>query len=157
MLTPTASLLTEKVAIVTGGGGGIGKAISQTYAAYGAKVVVAEIERDRANETVREIRDAGGEALAVVTDVRVREQVAAMADAAFDSYGRVDILVNNVGDYLQISKPFLESTEDEWQQLYDVDGWPPRLSVYPWFVPGNVDLSRRLKAPRRPRPSHLQR
>ncbi len=121
MLTPTASLLTDKVAIVTGGGGGIGKAISQTYAAYGARVVVAEIDGTRADETVREIRDAGGEALAVVTDVRVREQVAAMADEAYARCGQVDVLVNNVGDFLQISKPFLESTEDEWQQLYDIN------------------------------------
>jgi NAD(P)-dependent dehydrogenase (short-subunit alcohol dehydrogenase family) len=121
MLTPTASLLTDKVAIVTGGGGGIGKAISQAYAAYGARVVVAEIDGARADETAREIRDEGGEALAVITDVRVREQVAAMTDATYARYGRVDILVNNVGDFLQISKPILESTEDEWQRLYDIN------------------------------------
>ncbi len=62
MLTPTASMLTDKVAIVTGGGGGIGKAITLAYAAYGAKVVIAEIDSARAEETVKAVREAGGQA-----------------------------------------------------------------------------------------------
>ena len=120
MLTPTASMLTDKVAIVTGGGVGIGKAITLAYAAYGAKVVIAEIDSARAEETVKAVREAGGQALAVVTDVRDRRQVTDMAQRAFREYGRVDILVNNVGDYLY-RKPFLESQEEEWEALYQVN------------------------------------
>ena len=121
MLTPTASLLTDKVAVVTGGGDAIGKAICLAYAAYGAAVVVAEIDEARAEETVAEINAIGGRATAVVTDVRDRGQVASMADAAFAEYGRVDILVNNVGDYLALQKPFLETQEEEWETLYQIN------------------------------------
>jgi NAD(P)-dependent dehydrogenase (short-subunit alcohol dehydrogenase family) len=111
------ALLADKVAAVTGGGGGIGKGISLVFAAHGARVVVAERDPDRANETVAAIQAAGGQAMAVVVDVQEREQVAAMVDAALRAYGAVDILVNNVGDYLA-AKPFLETTDEDWEALY---------------------------------------
>jgi len=114
------ALLADKVAIVTGGGGGIGKGISLVFAAHGARVVVAERDPDRANETVAAIQAAGGQATASVVDVQEREQVAAMADAALRAYGAVDILVNNVGDYLA-AKPFLETAEEDWEGLYRIN------------------------------------
>jgi 2-hydroxycyclohexanecarboxyl-CoA dehydrogenase len=119
--TPDVSLLTGKVAVVTGGGGGIGRGISETYAAYGAKVVVAEIDADRAAETVTAIRDAGGDALAQVTDVRERDQVDALTEVTIAEYGRVDVLVNNVGHYLYRGTPFLDTDEEQWNALYDVN------------------------------------
>jgi 2-hydroxycyclohexanecarboxyl-CoA dehydrogenase len=119
--TPDVSLLTGKVAVVTGGGGGIGRGISETYAAYGAKVVVAEIDADRAAETVAAIRDAGGDALAQVTDVRERDQVDALTEVTIAEYGRVDVLVNNVGHYLYRGTPFLDTDEEQWNALYDVN------------------------------------
>jgi NAD(P)-dependent dehydrogenase (short-subunit alcohol dehydrogenase family) len=114
------ALLADKVAIVTGGGGGIGKGISLAFASHGAKVIVAECDAERAEGTVAAIQAAGGEAIASVVDVQEREQVAAMADAALRAYGAVNILVNNVGDYLA-AKPFLETTEEDWEALYRIN------------------------------------
>jgi NAD(P)-dependent dehydrogenase (short-subunit alcohol dehydrogenase family) len=121
VLTPDASLLTGKVAVVTGGGGGIGRGISETFAAYGAKVVVAEIDADRAAATVAAIRAERADALAQVVDVRQRDQVEELANATIREYGRIDVLVNNVGHYLYRGTPFLETDEEEWNALYDVN------------------------------------
>jgi NAD(P)-dependent dehydrogenase (short-subunit alcohol dehydrogenase family) len=121
VVTPDASLLTGKVAVVTGGGGGIGRGISETFAAQGAKVVVAEIDADRAADTVAAIRAEGGDALAQVADVRERDQVDALARATLGEYGRVDVLVNNVGHYLYRGTPFLDTDEEQWKALYDVN------------------------------------
>jgi len=115
-----ASLLADKVALVTGGGGGIGKAISVAFASHGAKVIVAERDPGRANETVAEIQASGGQGIASVVDVQEREHVAAMADAALREFGHVDVLVNNVGDYLA-AKPFLETTLEDWEALYRIN------------------------------------
>jgi NAD(P)-dependent dehydrogenase (short-subunit alcohol dehydrogenase family) len=118
MPTPSAALLAGKVAVVTGGGGGIGRAISETFAAHGAKVVVAEIDPERAADTVAAIRADGGEALAQPVDVRQTDEVASLADAAFGRYGRVDVLVNNVGHYLYRAARFLDTDEEHWDTLY---------------------------------------
>jgi NAD(P)-dependent dehydrogenase (short-subunit alcohol dehydrogenase family) len=116
-----AALLTGKVAVVTGGGGGIGRAVSEMFAAHGAKVVVAEIDADRAAETVAAIRGAGGDALAHPVDVRQPEEVTQLADATFAEYRRVDVLVNNVGHYLFRAAPFLDTDEEHWDSLYAVN------------------------------------
>jgi NAD(P)-dependent dehydrogenase (short-subunit alcohol dehydrogenase family) len=114
--------LKTKVAVVPGGGGGIGKAISLNFAKNGAKVVVAEIEDEQAEKTVVEIRNSGGEAIASVVDVQESEQVSEMVKTAFGEYGQVDILVNNVGDFLmERIKPFLLSTEEDWEAYYRIN------------------------------------
>jgi 3-oxoacyl-[acyl-carrier protein] reductase len=118
VLEPSAVLLDGKVAIVTGGGGGIGRSISETFAAHGAAVVVADHDESRAAETVAAIEARGGRALASHTDVRERAHVEAMRDATLEAFGAVDVLVNNVGDFLRIGGPFLESTEEQWDALY---------------------------------------
>src|SRR5438105_10429122 len=93
-------LLDGKVAVVTGGGDGIGGAISRLFAEHGALVEIAEIDPDRAAAKQTEIEAGGGAARAHVVDVRDDEQVAAFADAVTSTHGgRVDVLVNNVGDY----------------------------------------------------------
>ncbi len=117
----SASLLADKVAIVTGGGGGIGKGICLAFAAWGAQVVVADRGGDRAQETVAEIQKERSQAIASVVDVQERDQGAAMAEASFREFGRVDILVNNVGDFLRLRKDFLETTEEEWEALYRIN------------------------------------
>jgi NAD(P)-dependent dehydrogenase (short-subunit alcohol dehydrogenase family) len=119
--TPDGTLLADKVAVVTGGGGGIGRAISETFAAHGARVVVAEIDAERATETVDAIRAGGGEALAQPVDVRQPAEVAALADATFAEYARVDSLVNNVGHYLHRGARFLDTDEEHWDTLYAVN------------------------------------
>jgi len=100
-------LLTNKIAIVTGGGRGIGKAIALEYAKAGANVVVASRNQENIETVAAEIRALGRESLAVATDIRVPEQVDNMVKQAMDKFGRIDILVNNagVGDTLRIAKP----------------------------------------------------
>jgi len=121
LLQPSAPLLQDKVTIVTGGGGGIGRGISLAFASFGGCVVVAERDDDRANDTVSAIRETGGRAVACVVDVQEREQVDAMLSVALDTYGEVDVLVNNVGDYLNSKKDFVDTTEDDWDALYRVN------------------------------------
>jgi NAD(P)-dependent dehydrogenase (short-subunit alcohol dehydrogenase family) len=121
VVTPDASLLAGKVAVVTGGGGGIGRGISETFAAHGAKVVVSDIDAKRAAETAGAISHVGGDAVAHVVDVREHHQVDVLATATIEKYGRVDVLVNNVGHYLYRGTAFLETDEDQWNALYDVN------------------------------------
>lgn len=121
MVTPPGSLLAGKVAVVTGGGGGIGRGISESFAAHGAKVVVAEVDPDRAAGTVGAISHVGGDAVAHVVDVRKRDEVDALATATVEKYGRVDVLVNNVGHYLYRGTPFLDTDDEQWNALYDVN------------------------------------
>ena len=121
MLDRTAGTLEGKTAGVTGGGGGIGRGIALAFASHGASVVVAERDADRAAETAGVIEKNGGRALPVVVDVQDRDAVERLVSATHDEFGPVDSLVNNVGDYLRISKPFVESTEDEWEALYDIN------------------------------------
>lgn len=121
MPAPDAQLLSGKVAVVTGGGGGIGRGISETFAANGARVVVAEIDADRAADTVAAIRAGSGDARAQVVDVRRPDDVGRLAKATIGDYGRVDVLVNNVGHYLYRGAPFLDTDEEQWNALYDVN------------------------------------
>jgi NAD(P)-dependent dehydrogenase (short-subunit alcohol dehydrogenase family) len=87
--------LNDTVALITGGGSGIGQAIGELFAAEGASVVVVDRDEGRADATVRRIVAVGGVALAVVADVSRAGDVAAMAERALASCGRVDVLVNN--------------------------------------------------------------
>ncbi len=121
MLRPSDTMLAGKVAVVTGGGEGIGKGISTTFAAFGAKVVVSEINPQRANSTVAEIKSDGGDAIASIVDVRNEVEVEKMAELAYSAYGHVDILVNNVGDSFFLRKEFLDNTLAEWDALYNIN------------------------------------
>jgi len=118
---PDAALLADKVAAVTGGGGGIGRAISETFAAHGARVVVAEVDGNRALDTVNAISHVGGDAVGHVIDVRDPAQVTQLAEATLEAYGRVDVLVNNVGNFLYRGRPFLDTDEEQWKALYDTN------------------------------------
>jgi NAD(P)-dependent dehydrogenase (short-subunit alcohol dehydrogenase family) len=91
------SVLEGKVAIVTGSASGIGRASAQAFAAAGAKVVVADIDRNGGEETARLIRSDGGEAVHVTVDVTDEASVAAMVDATVGHYGRLDAAHNNAG------------------------------------------------------------
>ena len=96
--------LKDKVAIVTGGGVGIGKAYAHGLAQEGAKVIVADIQEAEAKKVADDIKAAGGEAIAVAVDVTSPEKTQAMAAAALKAYGRIDILVNNAGLYSALKK-----------------------------------------------------
>jgi 3-oxoacyl-[acyl-carrier protein] reductase len=111
-----------KVAIVTGGGHGLGRLYAEGLAAEGAKVVVAEIDEVRAKETAEAIAAAGGEALAVRTDVSDKESCEAMAAAAIEAFGGIDILVNNAGIYDGLHMEVFEDLEEaEWDRVMAVN------------------------------------
>jgi NAD(P)-dependent dehydrogenase (short-subunit alcohol dehydrogenase family) len=130
-------LLEGRRAVVTGGGGGIGRAISTRFAAEGAHVVVAEIDAGRAQDTVAVILAAGGTAEAVVVDVT---DAAAVADLARQS-GAVDVLVNNVGHYLTPGNDFLDADLDDWDALHAVNLRHVLLCTRA-FVTGMIDRRR---------------
>lgn len=114
--------LKDKVIIVTGGGVGIGRAYATGLAKEGAKVVVADIQEEEAQKVAGDIQRAGGEALAVPVDVTSVEKTRAMADAALQKYGRIDVLVNNAALYSAIKKkPFSEISAEEWDRVMAVN------------------------------------
>jgi len=113
-------LLDGKVAVVTGGGDGIGGAISRLFAQHGAEVEIAEIDPERAERAVADIEAAGGVARAHVVDVTKEDDVAQLASAVLDRHGRVDVLVNNVGDFRPLVR-FEESTPESWKSMYDIN------------------------------------
>jgi NAD(P)-dependent dehydrogenase (short-subunit alcohol dehydrogenase family) len=119
--THTGPLLADRVAVVTGGGGGIGAATARLFAQHGAQVVIADIDAALARQTADQITESGGSALAVVTDVREAEQVAGLARSVLDRYGRVDVLVNNVGHWLRHPGNFVDTDPQLWDELYRIN------------------------------------
>ena len=115
-------LLEGKVAVVTGGGAGIGGAVTELFAAHGATVEVAEIDPERAEGIVDSVTRAGGSARSHVVDVRTEEGVAALAAAVLETHGGIDVLVNNVGDY-RPSVRFTESNPASWEEMYRINLW----------------------------------
>lgn len=115
-----SGLLRDRVAFVTGGGAGIGGAISRRFAAAGAKVILADIEPEYAEQAKQAITAAGGDVLALVGDIRdpgfVQE---ACEQAQAFGGGQVDILVNNVGHYYPY-KRFADSVDADWEHQYNI-------------------------------------
>jgi NAD(P)-dependent dehydrogenase (short-subunit alcohol dehydrogenase family) len=110
----------SKVALVTGGGSGIGRAAALLFARDGAQVVVADVNDANAQATATLIGDAGGDATACTVDVRDDASVAAMVATATERYGRLDAAFNNAG-ISPDAKPFTEHTLAEWQRVIDVN------------------------------------
>lgn len=112
--------LKDKVAIVTGGSQGIGKAIAKGYGREGANVVVVNAGRpERGQETADEIKAEGGSAVAKQADVSDKASVSSMVDEVVDEFGTVDILMQGAG--VMINKPIEEYTEDDWDKMMDVN------------------------------------
>jgi NAD(P)-dependent dehydrogenase (short-subunit alcohol dehydrogenase family) len=111
--------LEGNTAIVTGAGQGIGRAIARRFAAEGARVVVANRTAATGEETVRLIREAGGEALFVPTDVTREAQASRLIGQTLEAYGRLDILCNNAG--VGLVRPLTESTLEEWHYVLDTN------------------------------------
>jgi 3-oxoacyl-[acyl-carrier protein] reductase len=121
--------LKGKVAIVTGSGRGIGRAITTILASEGAKVAVNDYYLERAESVAKEIRDSGGEAIPLQADVTKADQVEQMVKKVLDNWGKVDILVNNAGipagvletNALSLMHTFRESDKTEWDRLIELD------------------------------------
>ena len=112
--------LNRKVAIVTGGGVGIGKAISLAFAAEGAAVAVASRNQPRLESVAGEIRAKGGKAIAIPTDISDENQVKKMVAQALNEYGQIDILVNNSG----IAGPTVSANDiklEDWDEVLAVN------------------------------------
>jgi len=121
MLEREATSLESKIALVTGAGSSIGRAIAETFAAHGASVVVVDREVELATEVAEAIEKRGGTALACHADVQTAEGVERLTAAALDRFERVDVLVNNVGNFMPGAGPFLRTSEADWESLYDIN------------------------------------
>src|SRR3954454_8286686 len=108
------------VALVTGGGSGIGRATALAFAREGIRVGIANRHEADGQDTVQQIRGAGGEALFVRTDVTRATEVCALIERVAQTFGRLDYAFNNAG-VSQKAVPLTEFTEDEFQQVMDVN------------------------------------
>lgn len=108
-----------KVAVVTGAGRGMGRAVALAFGLEGARVVVAEVNREHGVEVAEEIRAGGGMASAVTADVSRVEEVTRLFAQAVDAFDTVDILVNNAG--IGVAKPILDYTEADWDRQMGVN------------------------------------
>ena len=111
--------LSDRVAIVTGGGRGIGRAIALKLAGAGATVVVSDILEREAEAVAGEIKSAGGQSLVCLADVSSSSDVTRLAEATMKDYGRIDILINNAGiarDQILVRMP-----EEDWDKVLAVD------------------------------------
>ena len=112
--------LKDKVAIITGGGSGIGKAIAKAFVQEGATVVLAARTVENLNKTIEELKGMGGKAMAIPTDITVEQQVIDMVAQVVKTYSKIDILVNNSG----IGGPVCNVVDmklDDWNYSFAVD------------------------------------
>lgn len=125
---------TDRVAIVTGGTRGIGRAIAEGFVAAGAKVVVASRKPEACAEMQAHLEAQGGEALGVPTHMGDLDAVAALARSTADRFGRIDVVVNNAATAL--SQPLGQFTPEAWDKVFDVDLKGPVFLVQealPWL------------------------
>ncbi len=107
------------VALVTGGGSGIGRATSLAFAAQGAAVAVFDINEESAQATVSDIKATGGQSLAFTGTIASKHDVETFVETAFETFGRIDFLFNNAGE--EFIAPALETTEEDWDRVIDTN------------------------------------
>jgi len=111
--------LQGRVAVVTGGAQGLGRAITLGMAREGAKVVVADLQADKAESVAKEARALGAEALALEVNVASEPSVQRLAEETFKRFGAVDILVNDAGVYLR--SPVVSKSEEDWDRTFNIN------------------------------------
>jgi 3-oxoacyl-[acyl-carrier protein] reductase len=128
--------LENKVAIVTGGGRGLGKIFCLAMADEGAKIVCADILEKESFETAQEVKKKGGSAVSLRVDVTSERDTTDMAEETLKAFGRIDILVNNAALYFGIGRrPFYEISSEEWDKLMAVNLKGPFLCTKAVFPP----------------------
>ena len=113
--------LKDKVSVITGAGGGMGRVAALRFAAEGSRVVVADNQTAAAEETVRQVRAAGGEAVPITVDVSKESDAKAMVDLAIRKYGRLDVLYNNAGIMPEADHSVLDTPVDTWDAVMAVN------------------------------------
>ncbi len=129
---------TDKVAIVTGGGSGLGQALCYSFAEESASVVCSDINVDTAKETESEVLNSGGKAVAVKADVTSAQDVENLTKAAIEEFGKIDILVNNAG--ISVRQGLLDTKEETWDKMTAIDLKGPFLvakAVIPYMMERN--------------------
>ncbi|NBC86922.1 MAG: 3-oxoacyl-ACP reductase FabG [Bacteroidetes bacterium] len=111
--------LKDRVAIITGGANGIGRATAQRFAREGARLVIADLDTERGAETVSSIDGSGGQAIFIQTDVAQVEDAKALAEASIDRFGQIDILINNAG--LTRDATLQKMTAEAFEEVIDVN------------------------------------
>ena len=109
----------DKVCIVTGGGSGIGRATCERFAAEGGRVVVVDLKEEHGQETVKAIKDAGGQAIFAKADVPNSAEVQAAIKAAVDRWGEINVIVNDAA--MMTFKPIVELGEEDWDRVLAVN------------------------------------
>ncbi|WP_167568769.1 SDR family NAD(P)-dependent oxidoreductase [Brevibacillus migulae] len=119
MATAEVGKLRNQVAVITGGGSGIGKASVELFAREGAKVIAADRKQEALQELTTQLANQGYEVIPVVADLASEEECMRVIDTALQSWGRIDILFNNIG--ITVPKVLHETTNDDYRQLMDVN------------------------------------
>jgi NAD(P)-dependent dehydrogenase (short-subunit alcohol dehydrogenase family) len=118
---PISIDLSGRVAVVTGAGGGIGRATALVLAEAGADLVIPDVDLKGAEQTAADVKRLGRDALSMTVDVTKSAEVTRMVKNTVERFGRLDILVNNAGINTKFRKPFYEQPEEDWMRVIEVD------------------------------------
>jgi NAD(P)-dependent dehydrogenase (short-subunit alcohol dehydrogenase family) len=121
-----------RVVVITGGASGIGRALGERFAAEGARVALADVEEARLSATVAELgKDAPGEVIGIPVDVTSPSSVDALADAVYERFGAVHVLINNAGVGAPSAKPW-DTTPNDWRWVHSVNVYGVADAGEPW-------------------------